>query len=115
MPGEPVCYVAECHARPDGFAAYCTGCTPKFDRSNEPTGRKQAKCAACGELFTTVRTFDSHQVMKNGRTTCLDPRTMFTRDHKRKLVLTTRGWAKNPELEGFNTFSRVERTSPKEA
>lgn len=108
---DPICF-SGCGQPCQGFSAYCDEHKPVLARTNEPTGRRQAKCPTCGELFTTVRTFDSHlKYRPEGGVMCRDPRTMFTKEHKRKLVLTTRGWAKNPELGGFNTFARKERGS----
>lgn len=98
-----ICYVGECQEEADGFSAYCLRDQPE---PPEPiTGKKMCLCAGCGERFTTVRTFDSH-ISLNG---CKDPRRMFDRKGRRKLVLTMRGWAKNPELEGFNTWQRTTR------
>lgn len=92
------------------FSAFGKGCEPKRPAWRvEITGRKQCQCGACHEVFTTTRTFDSHSTIRAGKAYCKDPRTMFNKDHRRLLVLTQKGWAKNPELEGFNTFTRKDR------
>lgn len=93
------------------YSAYCEEHQPKTpDWWLEIKGRKQCQCSGCRELFTTPRTFDSHQVFRDGMIVCKDPRRMFRKsDHRRLMVLTTRGWAKNPELDEFNTFTHSER------
>lgn len=102
-----LCYV--CHAQPcEGYSAYCAACQPAVTRA-APVGKLQSICAGCTEVFTTPRNFDIHQTYANDKLTCKDPRKMFNRERKRRMVLTTRGWAKNPELTGFNTFERKDR------
>ena len=67
-------------------------------------------CAACEWMFTTPRNFDSHQKFLGGKVVCKDPRKMRrASDNRRLLVLTERGWAKNPELQDFNSITRQER------
>lgn len=98
-----------CLERPcEGYSAYCAECQPAPRPA--PAGRLQCQCARCGEIFTTPRNFDMHQTMsEHTGLTCKDPRRMFDRNRRRRMVLTTRGWAKNPDLNNFNTFDRTNR------
>lgn len=101
----------DAHSPVTQFSAYGEDCEPKApDWHRALVGRKQSQCNGCHEVFTTPRTFDSHQTLRDGKVTCKDPRRMFrASDHVRMLVLTTRGWAKNPSLEQYDTFNRQER------
>jgi hypothetical protein len=105
------CNTAPGHGTYYKYSAFCEEHQPEVSTSRIViTGKKQCQCSGCGELFTTSRTFDSHQTFQAGMIICKDPRRMFRKaDHRRLLVLTTRGWAKNPELDEFNTFTHTER------
>jgi hypothetical protein len=76
----------------------------------EIKGKLMSWCAACKWMFSTPRNFDSHQQLKNGALICKDPRKMRrASDNRRLLVLGERGWAKNPELQDFDSFTRKDR------
>lgn len=104
------CYVLGDHPA-DGYSAYCAEHKPKMPAWRaELNGRKQSQCGQCHEVFSTPRWFDLHQSLREGKLTCKDPRRMFQKEtHRRLMVLTTRGWARNPDLNEFNTFERINR------
>lgn len=99
------------HEADDKNSAYAAECRTELPSWRVTiNGKKQCQCSGCHELFTTPRTFDSHQTLREGKLVCKDPRRMFrASDHVRLLVLTTRGWAKNPSLDSFDTFGHKER------
>lgn len=101
--------LGEGHEPETKFSAYGFGCEPSAPSWRVPLRGNMSQCVKCHEVFTTTRSFDSHHHYVDGALVCKDPRRMFDARHRRRLVLTPRGWAKNPELSGFNTFERQER------
>jgi len=78
-------------------SAYCPSHQPKPGRF--VVSPRQCGCVACGEVFTSPASFDKHQRLsvRTGKVTCKDPRTLKNKHGARELVMTKRGWGKNPE------------------
>jgi hypothetical protein len=43
-------------------------------------GNRTGHCANCHRTFSGITTFDAHQHMRDGQSTCLDPATLTTKN-----------------------------------